>query len=71
VGTIVLVATAAEARGRGVARQATGAALASMRRHAVDVAQVGTQLANIPAARLYESCGFRLAGVDLTFRKLL
>jgi ribosomal protein S18 acetylase RimI-like enzyme len=34
-------------------------------------ATVGTQLANIAAARLYQSCGFRTTAVSLTFRKVL
>ena len=29
------------------------------------------QLANVAAGRLYEDCGFRLAGVALTWRKVL
>jgi GNAT superfamily N-acetyltransferase len=70
-GSIVLVATAAPARGRGMARQATLGALEWFRGQGVDIVEVGTQLSNIPAARLYESCGFRLAAVTLTLRKLL
>jgi len=70
-GSVVLVATAAPARGRGVARQATLGALEWFRSQGVDVVEVGTQLSNIPAARLYEGCGFRLAAVTLTLRKLL
>jgi RimJ/RimL family protein N-acetyltransferase len=70
-GSIVLVATTAEeARGRGAARQATLGALEWFRRQGVGVVEVGTQLRNIPAARLYEGCGFRQAGVSLTLRKL-
>jgi len=70
-GTIVLVATAREARGRGAARAATQGALGWFRAEGVDVVEVGTQIRNISAGRLYETCGFRLVGVSLTFRRLL
>ena len=70
-GTIALVATAESARGRGVGKQATLAALRWMRSQGVQFVEVGTQIRNIAAGRLYESCGFRLSGSSLTFRKLL
>jgi dTDP-4-amino-4,6-dideoxy-D-galactose acyltransferase len=71
VGTIVLVATDAAHRGKGAARAATLGALDWFRNHSVDIVEVGTQLRNIPAGRLYENLGFRLAGTSLTFRLLL
>jgi ribosomal protein S18 acetylase RimI-like enzyme len=71
LGTIVLVATAAAARGRGLARAATLGALDWFREQGAAVVEVGTQLRNIPAGRLYESCGFRLRGVSLTLRRIL
>ena len=70
-GTIVLVATAEAARGRGVGKAATLAALRWMRGQGVQHIEVGTQIRNIAAGRLYESCGFRLSGSSLTLRKLL
>ena len=70
-GTIVMVATAPEAQGRGVARAATYAALDWFRSRDVRIVEVGTQLRNIPAGRLYESCGFRLVGASLTLRRVL
>lgn len=69
IGTIVLVATAAEARGRGVAKAVTYAALDWFRDQGVDIVEVGTQLRNIPALRLYEGCGFRLVASSLSLRK--
>ena len=68
---IVMVATKAGARRLGVARALTMEALQWLRERDVGVVEVGTQLRNLAAGRLYESCGFRLAGVSLTFRKLL
>ncbi len=71
LGSIGMVATSEEARGRGVASAATCAALQWFREQEVDLVEVGTQLRNIPASRLYEKCGFRLTRVSLTLRKLL
>lgn len=70
-GTIILVATAEWARGRGAARRASSAALHWFSTQGLQSVEVGTQLRNIPAARLYEGLGFRLIRTSLTFRKLL
>ena len=70
-GIIVLVATAEWARGRGAARRASSAALHWFTEQGMEFVEVGTQLRNIPAARLYESLGFRLFRTSLTFRKIL
>lgn len=35
----------------------------------MDIVEVGTQLRNIPASRLYEDCGFRLVASNLSLRK--
>lgn len=69
IATIVLVATAAEARGRGVAKSVTYGALDWFHEQGVDIVEVGTQLRNIPASRLYEACGFRLVSSSLSLRK--
>ena len=70
-GLIILVATAQWARGRGAARRASAAALHWFSGQGMETVEVGTQLRNIPAARLYESLGFRLTCTSLTFRKVL
>lgn len=69
IGTIVLVATARDVRGKGVAKAATFGALDWFREQGVHIVEVGTQLRNIPASRLYESCGFRLVTTSLSLRK--
>jgi len=69
LGTIVLVGTAKEARGRGIARQMTSFALAWFEQQGVDIVEVGTQLRNIPAARLYQNCGFRLVNSSISLSK--
>ncbi len=71
LATIVLVATAAGCRGRGIGRMTTLGALQWLRKQKIDYVQVGTQFSNVSAGRLYEGCGFRLIGASLTFRKLL
>ncbi len=71
MATIVLVATAEWARSKGMARSATLAALDWCRDQGVAAVLVGTQLRNIAAAGLYQSCGFRLVGTSLTLRKVL
>ncbi|HEU0120893.1 MAG TPA: GNAT family N-acetyltransferase [Bryobacteraceae bacterium] len=71
LGTIVMVATAESARRRGVAAACTRAAVDWFQRHGAGLVQVGTQFRNIPAARLYERCGFRIASNSLTWRLLL
>ena len=57
--TIDLIAVAPSAQGRGLARALTGAFVAESAR-VCDEVRVGTQAANVPATRLYESMGFAL-----------
>ena len=64
-GIIILVATAEWARGRGAAWRASMAALHWFVGHGMRPVEVGTQLCNIPAARLYASLGFRLTPYKL------
>lgn len=71
LATIVLVATAEAGRGQGIAKSTTLGVLAMLRQKSTAAVQVGTQLSNIGAGRLYEACGFRLGASTLTFRKLL
>jgi ribosomal protein S18 acetylase RimI-like enzyme len=70
-GTIILVATGEWARGRGAAHRATLAALHWLATRGMKCVEVGTQLRNIPAARLYENLGFRMNRASLTFRRIL
>lgn len=70
-GTIVLVATAERARGRGVGYATTMAALKWFRGQGCEHITVGTQLRNIPASRLYQRCGFSLVGSSISLRGLL
>jgi dTDP-4-amino-4,6-dideoxy-D-galactose acyltransferase len=69
--SIVLIATAPEARRQGVGRAIVMAALGWAERRSVVVMQVGTQIRNTAAARLYEQCGFRLAAASQSFRAVI
>lgn len=69
LATIVLVATAPEAQKQGVGRAMTQHVVQWLAQNNLQAVQVGTQLSNIAAARLYENCGFRLVASALTFRK--
>jgi len=71
VGNIALVGTAADARGQGLAQAAMQGTLAWFREHGVQVVEVGTQLRNVPAARLYEGLGFRLVATSISLRHWL
>ena len=71
VGTIVLVASAERARGRGVGQATTNAAIAWFREQGCEVVEVGTQLRNINASRLYQKCGFRLVASSVSLRLAL
>lgn len=68
IGTIILVATAAHARRRGVACSLTEAAVSWCNSQGAVLVQVGTQLNNVPASRLYLSCGFDLVASSLSMR---
>jgi dTDP-4-amino-4,6-dideoxy-D-galactose acyltransferase len=70
-GTLVLVATAPQARGRRVGYSLTLAALEWFRQSGCETVEVGTQLSNIPASRLYQMCGFQLRATSVTLRRLL
>jgi ribosomal protein S18 acetylase RimI-like enzyme len=70
-GTIVLIATTVAARGRGVGAALMGAAAAWFAEHNVVAVEVGTQLHNAAAARLYERAGFRLVAGALSFRAMI
>jgi dTDP-4-amino-4,6-dideoxy-D-galactose acyltransferase len=64
VASIGLVAVAAEVQGRGIGSALMRAAHGWMRSRDADEALVVTQLANLPACRLYERSGYHLARVQ-------
>lgn len=70
-GTIGLVATAEEARGSGIGSATLEGSFGWFRQQGVEVVEVGTQMQNVGACRLYEQAGFRMARMNLTYRRLL
>jgi len=64
VGSIGLIAVGQKARGRGVGTRLIDAAHDWMREHGAVDARVVTQGANLPACKLYERAGYRLASVE-------
>jgi ribosomal protein S18 acetylase RimI-like enzyme len=69
--SIILIATAASARRRGVGGAIVTAALDWAEQRSAVAVQVGTQIRNTEAARLYERCGFRLAAGSQSFRAVM
>lgn len=70
-GTIVMIATTTGARGRGVGSRLVAGATAWFKQQGAAAIEVGTQLSNIRAARLYERCGFRLVSGAMSYRLLI
>lgn len=70
VFVIDLVGVAASAQGRGIGRSLTRFFINEFRGRCDDL-RVGTQAANIPSMRLYESCGFRVCGTAYVLHKHL
>jgi ribosomal protein S18 acetylase RimI-like enzyme len=59
IRVIDLIAVGESFRGRGAGRRLVEAFVHDAQ--AADVLRVGTQVANVPSVRLYETCGFRFA----------
>lgn len=70
LGRVGLVATSGSTRGRGVASRAMQGTLSWAAERGLDIVEVGTQIANVPAMRLYTSLGFRPVASHLSFRYL-
>ncbi len=68
VGTLVLITVGREFRRRGVARVLTEASARRLRERGNRYAEVGTQLANIPASNVYLASGFRLCHTGVSLR---
>ena len=70
-GTIPLIATSDYHRGQGIGAALVAAAGRWFGSQDAVAVEIGTQLRNVPAARLYERCGFRLVGGSLSFRLMV
>lgn len=70
-GQILLIGLAKEARGKGIGRELVQSALNQFGDWGIKKILVETQMTNIPALRLYQSCGFKITDSYLTFRLLI
>lgn len=68
-GEIGLMGVTAHARGRGVGRLLVHAALHWFAARKIQAVQVVTQGRNVPAQRLYQTCGFVTRSVQLWFHR--
>ena len=71
VGTVVMVASAERARGRGVAYATLMAAIDWFREQGCEIVDIGTQVRNIPCTGLLQKCDFRLVGASISLRRVL
>jgi RimJ/RimL family protein N-acetyltransferase len=71
VGVVVLLATSVKHRRKGIANLLTQCALRWFSQAGCQWVEVGTQLANVQASRVYQWAGFKLVSSSLTFRKLM
>lgn len=67
-GRIPLVAVSKDFQGKGIAKKLINTAFNKYRRWGVKEIKISTAMFNIPAIRLYQSCGFKVANSHLTFR---
>lgn len=70
LGRVGLVVTNGPMRGRGVASRVMRGTLTWAAERGLDLLEVGTQIANVPAMRLYISLGFAPVASHLSFRYL-
>jgi ribosomal protein S18 acetylase RimI-like enzyme len=70
-GTIPLVAADESVRGQGLGRALVAAAANWFRQEQAVMVEIGTQLRNVAAARLYNRCGFKLVAGSLSFRLMI
>jgi ribosomal protein S18 acetylase RimI-like enzyme len=68
VGTIILVACAQQARRRGVGRALMLAASEWLRQQGCEIVEGGTQVRNVPSARMFRQCGFDYVGASISLR---
>lgn len=70
VGTLVLITVDATLRRRGVALALSHGSVAWLKERGARRFEVGTQLANVPAANVYLKSGFKLVNTSLSLRRM-
>lgn len=71
VGTLVLITVDLTLRRRGVALALSLGSVEWLRDHGATRFEVGTQLANVPAANVYLKAGFRLVQTNVSLRRVV
>lgn len=67
-GHIELIGVSKKAQGKGVGKKLTQFALHRFTDIGLDTAELETQATNIPAIRVYASCGYKMTGLSHTYR---
>lgn len=70
IGTLVLITVDVAVRRRGVAQALSQGAVEWLRARGARRFEVGTQLANVPAANVYLRSGFRLVNTSVSLRRM-
>jgi L-amino acid N-acyltransferase YncA len=68
-GVWVIAAVAKRQRATGVAKSLCFAMFDWFQAHGVNLVEGGTQLANVPSARLHESCGYRVVSTNMSLSR--
>ena len=71
MGTLVLITGDAGLRRRGVAGALRLGAVEWLKERGARRFEVGTQLANVPAASVYLKSGFKLVNTSLSLRRMV
>ncbi|HEX7878508.1 MAG TPA: GNAT family N-acetyltransferase [Candidatus Eisenbacteria bacterium] len=70
IGTLVLITVDGTLRRRGVALALSLGSIDWLKERGADRFEVGTQLANVPAANVYLKAGFRLVNTSVSLRRM-
>jgi ribosomal protein S18 acetylase RimI-like enzyme len=69
-GTMLIAASAEHARQRGVAHATMMAATEWLRQQGCEIVDGGTQVRNVPSARLFRRCGYSYVGASISLRRI-
>ncbi len=67
-GNLTLIAVSKKAQGKGIGKLLVKAALNQFKRWGISKSTIETQMTNISALRVYQSCGYKIVNSFLTFR---
>ncbi len=67
-GNIVLIAVDNKSRGKGIGKSLVYSALDQFKKWNLSSSTIETQMINVPALRIYQTCGYKIVNSYLTFR---